>query len=99
MHQAQAEISSAEFTEWMAYYQLEPFGEQIADMRHGIACALLANVNRNADNKPEPYKPNDFVSWTKKETSEPEPVQLADPVAQSDLIRAAVFGIAPKVMA
>ena len=65
-------------------------------MRHGVASALLANVNRNAENKPEPYKPDDFVYWTKREVAEVEPVQLKDKVAHSNLIRAALFGIAPK---
>ncbi len=83
----------------MAYYALEPFGEQIADMRHGVATALLANVNRNAENRPEPYKPEDFVYWTKREVVEVAPVQLPDKVAHSNLLRAALFGMAPKVVA
>ena len=65
-------------------------------MRHGTACALLANVNRNADAKPEPYKPDDFVYWTLRKTVEAEPIQINDPVAQSNLIKAALFGIAPQ---
>lgn len=80
----------------MAYYQLEPFGEQIADMRHGTVCALLANVNRNAEQRPEPYKPADFVPWAKPEVVEDEPIEMMDPVAHSNLIRAALFGIKPK---
>ena len=96
VRQAQLEISSDEFTEWLAYYQLEPFGEQIADMRHGTACALLANVNRNAEARPQAYKPDDFVPWVKREVVEVEPVQLPDKVAHSNLLRAALFGIAPK---
>jgi len=75
---------------------LEPFGEQIADLRHGVATALLANVNRNTESRPEPYHPDDFVYWGRREVAAPEPVQLNDPVAQSNLIRAALFGIAPK---
>jgi hypothetical protein len=65
-------------------------------MRHGVATALLANVNRNAEARPEPYKPEDFVYWTKREAVETEPVQLVDPVAHSNLLRAALFGIAPR---
>ena len=65
-------------------------------MRHGVATALLANVNRNPQIRPEPYKPEDFVHWTQREVIEPEPVQLDDPVAHSNLIRAALFGIAPQ---
>lgn len=68
-------------------------------MRHGVATALLANVNRNPQAKPESYKPEDFVHWTRREVEETEPVQLTDPVAHSNLLRAALFGMAPKVMA
>lgn len=82
----------------MAYYQLEPFGDLIADQRHGTASALLANVNRNAESRPEPYRPDDFISWRATESAEDEvePELLDDPVAQSDLIRAVIFGVAPK---
>jgi len=68
-------------------------------MRHGTASALLANINRNAESRPEPYKPEDFVPWVKREAVEVEPVELLDPVAHSNLLRAALFGIAPKVVA
>ncbi len=90
------EISSDEFTEWLAYYQIEPFGEQIADLRHGTACALVANINRNIEHRPEPYLADEFIHWTQSEAADSEePEQLDDPVAHSNLIKAAVFGIKP----
>ena len=90
-------MTSAEFTEWMAYYELEPFGELVADQRHGVATALQANLNRDPKTRPEPYKPEDFIHWRQTgETAEAEPVQLEDDVAQSNLIRASVFGLPPK---
>jgi hypothetical protein len=86
-----------EFTEWQAYYELEPFGEEIADLRHGVATAVLANVNRNAEARPKPYAANDFIHWrsTGQAEEEADPVLLDDPVAQSNLMRAAMFGRAP----
>ena len=97
MRQAQLEISSAEFTEWMAYYELEPFGDLVADQRHGVASALLANVNRNSSTRPEPYSSNDFIHWRDVggAPEEVEPVLLADPVAHGQLMRAALFGKRP----
>lgn len=82
----------------MAYYQLEPFGELIADMRHGGAVSMLANINRDSKSRPEPYRDDDFIYWrdTGSGKAEAEPELLADPVAQSNLIRAAMFGIAPR---
>jgi len=73
---------------------LEPFGESIADLRHGTACSLLANVNRNAEKTPTPYKPDDFIYWVKK--PDQEIIEIDDPQAQSDLIRAELFGMHPK---
>jgi hypothetical protein len=82
----------------MAFYELEPFGDEVADLRHGTAAALLANMNRNAETRPAPFVPHDFIHWGQAARgSEPEePVLLDDPVAQSNLIRAAMFGIQPQ---
>lgn len=61
----------------------------------------MANIHRNAEARPEPYLAQDFIYWTKgdaPDAAEEEVLQLNDPVAQSQLIKAAVFGIAPKVV-
>lgn len=80
----------------MAYYELEPFGEHISDLRHGVATATLANINRNRDLHPEPFRADDFISWRAVGLPEgDDPVLLDDPVAQSNLIRAAIFGKLP----
>lgn len=91
------QISSSEFTEWQAYYQLEPFGDIIADLRHGVATSTAANANRNKEARSEPFKPQDFIYWgaERQVQQDEEPVLLADPKAQSDLIRAAIFGKPP----
>lgn len=95
MRQAQQEISSLEFTEWQAYYQLEPFGEVVADLRHGVATALQANVHFGSDN--QRFQASDFITWRAADAvdDDAEPVLLADPVAQGQLMRAAMFGQAP----
>ncbi len=38
-------MSAREFAEWMAYYQLEPFGEERADLRAAIVAKTIADVN------------------------------------------------------
>lgn len=97
VHQAQLEISSLEFTEWMAYYKVEPFGEMIADLRHGVATSVLANVNRNLEAKPEPYRADDFIHWrTTDEPPQQELIALDDPDEQAELILSRVFRIRPK---
>lgn len=90
-------MDSAEFVEWMAYFRIEPFGDIIADLRHGAATATLANINRDVEKRPEPYTADDFIYWraTKEVAPDPTPVLLADAERQSALIQAAIFGIAP----
>ena len=72
----------------MAYYRVEPFGELIADQRHGIATSVLANVNRDAKRKPDAYKATDFIYWHEANREVSEGELLADPEAQSKLLKA-----------
>jgi len=58
-------IDSHELTEWMAYYTVEPFGENRADLRAGIISSTIANINRSKD-RPA-YKPLDFMPYAEKE--------------------------------
>lgn len=60
VRRTQKEINSAEFAEWMAYEELEPFGPQREDERAGMIAATLANVNRDPEKKSDPFVPFDF---------------------------------------
>lgn len=44
VREAQARVTSAEFTEMMAYYQLEPWGHESDWLRTGQVCAVTASV-------------------------------------------------------
>jgi hypothetical protein len=61
VRRAQREISSAEFSEWMAYDLIDPIGERRADIRAGIIAAAVANTRRRKKSdpvaKPETYMP------------------------------------------
>lgn len=59
MRELLARIDSRELTEWMAYYQIEPFGPERDDLNAGIIASTIANVNRGKKRKP--YRPDDFV--------------------------------------
>jgi len=50
---------SRELTEWLAYYQIEPWGEERADLRAAINTTVLANVNRGKSQRA--YKIEDFM--------------------------------------
>lgn len=77
----------------MAYYRVEPFGESVADQRHGVAVATMVNMQRAGGSKP--CRPEDFITWCSNEPADEAPTLLDDPVAHSNLIKAAMFGKAP----
>ena len=54
-------MSSKDIAEWKAYYSLEPFGEERADLRMGILASLIANVNRDTKKRQDPFVPADFI--------------------------------------
>jgi hypothetical protein len=52
-------MTSREFSEWMAYFALEPFGEERADLRMGILASVMANLW--GKRKGHPWRPQDFM--------------------------------------
>ena len=54
-----SEISATQLGDWMNYAQLEPFGEQRADWRQQMICAVVANGYR--DPKKKALKLSDFA--------------------------------------
>lgn len=61
MRELLSRIGSDELTEWMAFYQLEPFGDFRADFRSGLLAATIANANRTKDAKA--FTPEDFMPF------------------------------------
>jgi hypothetical protein len=59
-----ARVGSDELTEWMAFYQLEPFGEMRADLRSGVVAATFANAYRTKDARP--FTPEDFMPYIER---------------------------------
>lgn len=83
------EIDSTEFTEWMAYDNIDPFGDQRADLRAGIVAATVANFSMSPAQPP--LTAADFMPFSKP-LEEIKPVLLADVEAQSRLLKDALFG-------
>ena len=52
-------LPSSEFNEWFAYSDLEPFGEERADLRSGIVASTIASIYRKKGSR-QP-KPQDFM--------------------------------------
>lgn len=81
-------IPSRLLTEWLAYAQVEPFGEERADLRAGIVAATVANVNR-AKGTPA-AKPTDFMpQFDAVEPEGPDPDLLLHKI---ELLNAAFGG-------
>ncbi len=58
-----SEISSRELTEWLAFYQVEPFGdsETQAEYRMAYLAALLANIHRDTKKHPSEFTAREFM--------------------------------------
>jgi hypothetical protein len=51
-------MSSDEFTDWMAYYQISPFGDYRQDIQAALVASTIANANAP---KGKVYKITDFM--------------------------------------
>jgi len=56
-----ARVSSRELSEWMAYAEIEPFGEVRADLRAGIIASTVANTARDPKKRRRPFQPREFM--------------------------------------
>lgn len=64
----------------MAYYRLEPFGQDMDNWRMGTIAATLVNVNGGKKGK-EPAKPSDFIPQARPKKPDAEgfdPKQFMD---------------------
>lgn len=68
MEELLARISSRELAEWMAYYEIEPFGEERADVRAALVASTVANVHRGK--KRRAYKLDDFMPRFERKTKQ-----------------------------
>ena len=62
-----ARMGSDEFSEWLAFYQLEPFGDYRADYRSGVVASTFANAHRVKD--ASPFRPEDFMPVMEKQVT------------------------------
>lgn len=72
---AQREIGSREFTEWMAFYSVEPFGPERLDLAAGIIAASYYETKRDPKKRSKPFTFKDFIpryAWEDEAESAPE---------------------------
>lgn len=82
------ELTSWQITEWLAYYQIEPWGEERGDLRAGIVASVTANANRDPKHRKRPYTPQDFMpTW-----DPPEPASVDNMIRMVEMMNAALGG-------
>jgi len=54
-------ITALELDEWLAYYNLEPWGEERADLRAGIISSTIANCRPFRKRSSKSFKPKHFM--------------------------------------
>lgn len=83
-------MSAREFGEWMAFYALEPFGDNRADLRIGILAALTANIARDEKRRSKPYEVDDFMPKFDRTEKEAQPWE--EQLALVEMLNAAFGG-------
>lgn len=74
-------MSSREFAEWMAFHDMEPFGEERADLRSAIVASTVANAHRGKRqrrSKPEDFMPKFGRERNKKRTSWQDQLRMVE---------------------
>ncbi len=59
--------------EWMAYEELEPFGQRRGDLQAGIVASTLMNIFRDRKKRSQAFKPGDFILQFGESQAEPKP--------------------------
>jgi len=67
------EMTAREFAEWEAFYAIDPFGDQRADLRAGIVAATVSNRWRGRNE--DPKAPSDFMPFKQDVQQTPDEIQ------------------------
>jgi hypothetical protein len=70
-------LTSRQIAEWMAYFQLEPFGPHAEELRLGIIGSIIANVFGGGKGSKK-FIPTDFTVSLKPEIKQGPETGLAD---------------------
>jgi hypothetical protein len=76
-----ARVSSRELSEWRAYFMLEPFGEERADMRAAIVASTVANTARDPKRRRRPFQASEFMprfEWKKERQGWEEQLRIVE---------------------
>ena len=91
-----ANIGSDEFTEWMEFDRIEPFGAMADEFRLGAIAAAVFNAQRTEETQ-HYHSPDEFMPTLAMAKKRRMPAPVADNLTDdqhSDLFDACVFGVA-----
>lgn len=71
-----------EFVEWMAFYNIEPFGGLRDDLHAAQVVAMIANVNRDPKKHKAAYKASEFMPDWWADKRDPTPAHAASLLAK-----------------
>ena len=74
-------MSSRELAEWMAFFELEPWGTEVEDWRAGLIASTVANAMRDKKSRRKPYEPEDFMPRREVQTKGAEEQSVEDQIA------------------
>jgi hypothetical protein len=66
-------LTSRQFNEWQAFYQIDPFGEARGDLRTGILASVISNRMRGKHETA--LQPVDFMPFMHPQEQTPEDMQ------------------------
>lgn len=67
------ELTARQYLEWLAFYGIDPWGEQRADLRAGIVAATMSNRWRGKHE--EAAEPVDFMPFRQEPEQTPQDIK------------------------
>ena len=57
-------LTASQINDWIEFDRVEGFGEHRAELRNGLLCSLLANINSDSKTRERAFVPDDFMFFS-----------------------------------
>lgn len=81
----EASLSASEWLDWLRFFALEPYGAPAMDVVQAQMRSLLANINRNTKERPEPFEPREFLLFSQTQDVEQDLPETQEPPTYNGL--------------
>lgn len=65
-----ATLSASEWISWLQFFEVEPYGLPVIDVVQAQLRALIGNIHRNDQARPEPFHVRDFLLFMNEASHE-----------------------------